>query len=515
MKRILLLIALVFSLAAIAFTQTHFVPVFPGYGVDHMNFYAMTATIDGVALQAGDEVAVFDATYCVGVAVVVTPGVMLSVPASKDDPITVGVVDGYRTGNTATFKMWDASSGTEITDIDITLVGGTLTFDVGTSTFVNLAGTSPAQQNTPPVISYIGNRSVAEGNPFSGIALDSYVTDAETADENIVWTFSGHTNLSVTVTSRIAWITPLDVNWNGSETITFTATDDDPTNPLSDTEDVLFTVTPVNDPPVFTTSPILSATEGVLYSYTVLASDVDLDALTYDAVTLPPWLNFNPTTRVLSGTPGSSDGGSSFNVSLRVTDSHVFVTQDFQITVAESSNKLVFTTPAQTLYTGFPSQIITLELQDGANNPVNVVSNTTVQLTTSSATGTFSGNRDTWVNITTVTIPAGSHAVSFYYKDNTAGSPMITAAESPDLGWTNAMQTLTIEQSTLSHVMHHVVGTVRTSADAIPANGQLSFSAYIISRPGEILNESSTRMWLRGWLLVDTMCLLPYWLGSG
>jgi hypothetical protein len=389
MKRFLLSVALVLSSMAVALSQTHFVPVFPGHGVDHMNFYALTATIDGVALQTGDEIAVFDDTYCVGVAVVVTPGVMLSVPASKDDPVTVGVVDGYRTGNTATFKMWDASGGIEVTNISITLVGGALTFDAGTSAFVNLAG--------------IGNTA-----------------------------------------------------------------------------------------PVFTSVPILTATEGVLYSYTVQATDADLDPLIYDAVTLPSWLNFNPTTQVLSGTPGSADGGSSYSVSLRVTDSHVFVTQDFQIAVSEASNKLVFTTPAQILYTGFPSQVITVELQDGANNPLNVVSNTTVQLTTSSATGAFSVNRNTWVNITSVTIPAGSHAVSFYYKDNTVGSPTITAAENPDQGWTNALQTHTVQESSISHVMHLAVGTVRTSALAIPVDGQLSFNAYIKSRPGEILNETST-----------------------
>ena len=584
MKRLLLSVAFVLSSLAVALSQTHFVPVFPGNGVDHMNFYAMTATIDGVALQAGDEIAVYDATYCVGVAVVVTPGAMLSIAASKDDPVTVGVVDGYRTGNTATFKMWDASKSVEISDITVTLVGGSLTFDVGASTFVNLAGTSPVAENTRPTVSNIPDQSILEGGTFNTIDLNFYVDDAETPDANIVWTFWGNTNLAVSIVNQIATITNTNPDWNGSETITFSAADDDPVNPLFATDDATFTVTPVNDAPVitgqsalsvneetaltlvvenftisdvdnpsgpftlsvqsgsnyvlsgtnritpslnyngpltvpvtvsdgnlpsavfntlvtvlpvndypqFTTTPgVANVNAGTYYSFTFAATDVDGESLTWSAGNLPVWLSFNTETHTVSGTPQISDIGD-YTYQIYIDDGHGPVHVNCLIHVLAGSNKLVFTTPAQTLYTGFPSDIVTVELQDASNNPVNVVSNTTVQLTTSSATGTFSGNRDSWVNITSVTIPAGTHAVSFYYKDNTAGSPTITAMESPDMGWTNATQTHTVEESGLSHVMHHVVGTVKTSADAIPANGQLSFNAYITSRPGEILGEAST-----------------------
>ena len=584
MKRFLLSVALVLSSLAVALSQTHFVPVFPGYGVDHMNFYAMTATIDGVALQAGDEVAVFDATYCVGVAVVVTPGVMLSMPASKDDPITVGVVDGYRTGNTATFKMWDASKDVEISDITVTLVGGSLTFDVGASTFVNLAGTSPVAENTRPEVSNIPDQSILEGGTFNTIDLNFYVDDAETPDANIVWTFWGNTNLAVSIVNQIATITNTNPDWNGSETITFSAADDDPVNPLFATDDATFTVTAVNDAPVITGQSALSVNEetaltlvvenftitdvdnpagpftltvqsgsnyvlsgpnritpspnyngpltvpvtvsdgnlpsavfntlvtvlpvndypqftatpgvanvnaGTYYSFTFAATDVDGESLTWSAGNLPGWLSFNTETHTVSGTPQISDIGD-YTYQIYIDDGHGPVHVNCLIHVLAGSNKLVFTTPAQTLYTGFPSDIVTVELQDASNNPVNVVSNTTVQLTTSSATGTFSSSQSTWVAVTTVTIPAGSHAVSFYYKDNTVGTPTITAAENPDQGWTNATQQQTVESSTLSHTPHGVGGSVRTSTNGTPSNSQLTFNAYITSRPGEVLTKTST-----------------------
>ncbi|MBN1790239.1 MAG: putative Ig domain-containing protein [Bacteroidales bacterium] len=771
MKRIILAVATVLINLGIGLSQTHFTVVYPGYGTEQMNFYAWTGSnIDGTALQTGDEVAVFDGTYCVGVAVF--EGTWpLSVPASKDDPVTPGVTDGYIIGHTATFKMWDASAGVEITDIELTMVGGSLTFDPGTSAFVILAGTSPAQTNTAPVVSSIGNRSVGEGNPFSGISLDGYVTDAETPDENIIWTFSGNTDLSITVTDRIAWITPIDENWNGSETITFTATDDDPVNPLFDSESAVFTVTavndapvitgqmvlsvnedndlvltpanftitdvdnptgpftltvntganytrtgttirpslnyngtltvpvtvsdgsassdvygatvavnpvndypnfvstpgvvtinvgdaysftftaadvdgdpitwsaenlpgwlsfntethvvsgtpqsgdagdytytiylddghdpvhsfflihvldvnsapevsgipnqstpegsnfstivlddyvtddhtpdaaiswsysgnsnlsvsivdrvatitntnpdwngsetitftatdddatplsgsdnaiftvsPVNDAPVFTSTPITSASSGSLYSYTVAASDVDLDNLTFEAVVLPAWLTFDPATKILSGTPDNSHVGNAYNVTIRVTDGLIPVNQEFVITVSGSNNNLAFTSATQTIFTTFPSSTITLEVQNPSGDPVNVDSDVTIQLSTTSATGTFSMNKESWASITTVIIPAGSHAVSFYYKDNTVGTPTVTASESPDMGWTDATQQFNVELSSLSHTIHSVGGSVRTSLNTVPLNGEMTFSAYITSRPTEILTQSS------------------------
>ncbi len=583
MKRVVLFLSLMLCGLAEVSSQTHFVPVFSGNGTDHMNFYVLTATLDGVALQAGDEIAVYDATYCVGVGVIVTPGTMISIAASKDDPVTTSIVDGYRSGNTASFKIWDASAGIEISDVDITLIGGSLIFEVGASAFFNLVATSPVQQNTAPVVGDIPDQTVAEGIAFASINLDNYVTDNETPDAIIAWTYSGNTHLAVSIVDRIATITSVNPDWNGSETLTFSATDDDPTNPLFANDNATFTITAINDAPVITGQVPLSVNEetaltlvvenftitdvdnptgpftltvqggtnyvlsgpnritpslnyngpltvpvtvsdgnlsgsvfntlvtvlpvndyphfistpglananvGTFYTFTFTASDVDGDPLTWWAENLPGWLSFDTQTHIVSGTPQIGDVGE-HHYQIYIDDGHGAVHTNLMITVLASSVKLAFTTPSQTLYTGFPSQIITAELQDGAGNPVNVAANTPLLLSSTSLTGTFSIDRNSWVNVTGITIPAGSHSVNLFYKDNTAGSPVITASEDPDQGWTNATQTLTVEQSSLSHVMHLVFGTVRTSTDGIPANGQLSFSAYIVTRPGEMLNVGS------------------------
>jgi len=92
--------------------------------------------------------------------------------------------------------------------------------------------------NTPPIVSDIPDQTINEGENFVTITLDNYVTDVEDPDSSISWTYSGNTNLAVTITNRVATIT-YTVGWTGSETITFTATD---TGTLSDADDAIFTV---------------------------------------------------------------------------------------------------------------------------------------------------------------------------------------------------------------------------------------------------------------------------------
>ena len=129
--------------------------------------------------------------------------------------------------------------------------------------------------NDPPVVTDIPNQTIAEGASFATINLDNYVSDIDDADNQITWTYSGNTNLSVTITNRVATITVPGADWNGAETITFRASDDDG---ASATDPATFTVTAVNDAPVVTDIPGQSITEGssfVTISLDNYVSDVD------------------------------------------------------------------------------------------------------------------------------------------------------------------------------------------------------------------------------------------------
>jgi hypothetical protein len=213
------------------------------------------------------------------------------------------------------------------------------------------------------VVSDIPDQTIAEGSTFGTIALDDYVTDAETADENIAWTYSGNIELTVSIVDRVATITIPDVNWNGSETITFTATDDDVSTPLSDFDEASFTVTAENDAPTFTSLPDTTATQDELYTYTATANDIDGDDLSFRAPTLPLWLTFDTTTRVLSGTPTNAEVGD-HNVTLRVSDGLLSDDQSFVIEVANVNDAPSFTSAPLTTATQDASYSYTVTAED-------------------------------------------------------------------------------------------------------------------------------------------------------
>lgn len=110
--------------------------------------------------------------------------------------------------------------------------------------------------------------------------------------------------------------------------------------------------------------------------------------------------------------------------------------------------QLVFTTPIQSIIQDEASSLITVELQDENSNAVNVSANTAISLSSSSSGGSFSVDKLTW-GASSVTILAGFSGASFYYKDSQVSSPTatITASESPDAGWVDATQPITVNSS--------------------------------------------------------------------
>ena len=98
-----------------------------------------------------------------------------------------------------------------------------------------------------------------------------------------------------------------------------------------------------NRPPVFTSTPITTASVGNPYAYNITATDPDGNALTLTAPTLPAWLTFTPGANgagTLSGIPGPADLGP-HAVVLRVTDNgtpSLSADQAFTTTVGSAAN---------------------------------------------------------------------------------------------------------------------------------------------------------------------------------
>ena len=157
----------------------------------------------------------------------------------------------------------------------------------------------------PPVVADIPGQAIDEGDLFSSIDLDGYVSDADNAPAEIAWTFSGASELTVAIDAgpHVAVISIPHPDWYGAETITFTATD--PAG-LSDSRAAVFTVRNVNDPPVGLGDAYDVDEDQILTVAApgVLGNDADIDSVELSAVLLED---------VKSGTlTMSSDGSFSY-----------------------------------------------------------------------------------------------------------------------------------------------------------------------------------------------------------
>ncbi|EGQ8156920.1 tandem-95 repeat protein, partial [Vibrio alginolyticus] len=100
-----------------------------------------------------------------------------------------------------------------------------------------------AVNDTPVVESNIADQTLAEDfTPYS-IDLNTAFSDVDNADGELTFSVSGNSNIQVAIVNGIATFTPT-ADWNGSETLTFTATDP---SGESVSQTVNFTVAPVAD----------------------------------------------------------------------------------------------------------------------------------------------------------------------------------------------------------------------------------------------------------------------------
>ena len=134
-------------------SPVHFLTVWSGNGIDHMNFYTLTATIDGIDMQPGDEIGIFDGNYCVGAGIlteVLDVSNFLAMVASKNDAEPPDV-NGYTPENTVTYKLWDASEGVEIDTyyVEVTYSQGNNIFSIGGTSAFYINGTTAVEQIIP------------------------------------------------------------------------------------------------------------------------------------------------------------------------------------------------------------------------------------------------------------------------------------------------------------------------------------------------------------------------------
>ncbi len=145
----------------------------------------------------------------------------------------------------------------------------------GASSGDGLVTVSVIPVNDAPELTDIPNQRINEGEVFTSIDLNLYVSDVDDEDAEITWTYSGLTELEVTIDeSNIASITIPNENWNGSESVNFRATDGE----YSDENSAVFTVVAVNDEPVINSQEEITFNEDASFTIALTSLSVtDVD----------------------------------------------------------------------------------------------------------------------------------------------------------------------------------------------------------------------------------------------
>ena len=179
--------------------------------------------------------------------------------------------------------------------------------------------------NNPPVLSMVGNKTIAAGN---NLAFDVFATDIDTSDNLTMRMastpagsfFTGNVDLSP-ISSSFTWN---NAGPPGIYQVSFEVFDRDSSvgTTLIDSEIITITVMGNNKFPVL--DPIgnqYTPYPGTL-TFTVTASDFETSSanLIFTASFLPPGATFNTTTRVFSWTPTVGQQGVWTGIVFRVTD---------------------------------------------------------------------------------------------------------------------------------------------------------------------------------------------------
>ena len=178
--------------------------------------------------------------------------------------------------------------------LKVTDSGGLVSPEVSVNITVN-------DVNGPPVLSAVGNKSVNENEllTFTLLAADP---DGDTIAYSMSSTPGGAAFNALT--GSFSW-TP-SYTQSGSYSVTFTAT----AGALKDDEMMTITVVNVNAAPVLAAVGNKSINEGAALTFTLTASDIDGDAISYSMTPTPTGVTLNAASGLFSWTPNYAQSGS-------------------------------------------------------------------------------------------------------------------------------------------------------------------------------------------------------------
>ncbi len=160
-----------------------------------------------------------------------------------------------------------------------------------------------------------------------------------------------------------------------------------------------------------------------------------------------------------------------------------------QIAVSGIPTQIVVSTSNLAPFTaGSISAPVTVTLEDSSNNPANATQDVTITLNSSnSSTGTFQVSGTPGTNVTTLTIPKGSHSATFTYSDTMASTPTLTVNDTTDgLPSKTVAATVTAGAATTLAFTSTTGGTVNTNTPVTVSFEFLDANNNVTTAPGGI-----------------------------
>ncbi len=195
--------------------------------------------------------------------------------------------------------------------------------------------------NTPPLIlsTPATQAAVGEGYFYGVRAVDP---DGDPLSYSLS---SGPSTMTISPSGLVRW-TPTAADEGQTRTVVVRVDDADGGFVLQEYRVEVTAATNLNRAPVITSAPVFAVTLGDAYEYLAEATDADGNTLTFSLPVKPAWLNIEPTTGRLFGTPPTTGIDA---VVLQVSDGTAVATQGFAVNVrANSAPTINSTAPTST-----------------------------------------------------------------------------------------------------------------------------------------------------------------------
>lgn len=210
------------------------------------------------------------------------PADLLIMPAEESKlysiKVTKGVID-YESGASYNTKYKYYENSTFIDHLELGFFAQDIVIELE---FRWLNNSAPAITSTP-------EKSVVLDKTYTyQIAANDANGDTMTYE-----LLSGPNGMSIDNTGNLTWT----ANVWGDSKVSVLVSD----SYITSTQN--YTLSGVNNPPVFTSIPVRTATVGTAYSYTALATDVDGDTLLYELTNSPTDMTIGANTGIITWTP--------------------------------------------------------------------------------------------------------------------------------------------------------------------------------------------------------------------